>query len=297
MQFSREFIGEFLGTFVLVIFGCGAVAVSVLFDAHKGLMQISMAWGVAVTLAIYLTRHLSCAHLNPAVSIAMVIGGRMAPRKLPVYLIAQFTGAFLAGLIVYFLFEPSITFFENTYNILRGSEESIKTAMIFGEYYPNPGCTAVVSFPLAVGAETFGTFLLVLMIFGLTEGCNVGRPDNSLTPVFVGLTLTTIICLIAPFTQAGLNPARDFGPRMVAWFFGWGDVAFPDHIGGFFYVYICGPIMGGLFASFFFIRLLEPLLKGNSALCNCEKGSDSDTGSEELKCSSSKIKPVNETAD
>src|ERR1035437_3703993 len=109
MRYSKEFIGETLGTFLLVLFGCGSVAVSVLFGPYQGIMQIAMAWGVGVTLAIYLTRHLSCAHLNPAVTIAMVIGGRMKVRKLPIYLIAQFTGAFLAGLVVYVLFAPSIS--------------------------------------------------------------------------------------------------------------------------------------------------------------------------------------------
>ena len=73
MKYQKEFIGETLGTFILVLFGCGSVAVSVLFNAHHGLMQIAIAWGIGVALAIYLTRHLSCAHLNPAVSIAMVI--------------------------------------------------------------------------------------------------------------------------------------------------------------------------------------------------------------------------------
>ena len=83
MIYKREFIGEALGTFILVLFGCGAVAVSVLFDAHKGLMQVALAWGIGVTLAIYLTRHLSCAHLNPAVSLAMVVSGRMSMQKIP----------------------------------------------------------------------------------------------------------------------------------------------------------------------------------------------------------------------
>ena len=108
MRHSKEFIGEALGTFLLVLFGCGSVAVSILFNAYQGIMQIALAWGIGVTLAIYLTRHLSCAHLNPAVSIAMVISKRMSARKLPVYLIAQFSGAFLAGLAIYFLFSPSI---------------------------------------------------------------------------------------------------------------------------------------------------------------------------------------------
>ena len=269
MRYSKEFIGETLGTFLLVLFGCGSVAVSVLFDAYHGIMQIAMAWGIGVTLAIYLTRHLSCAHLNPAVSIAMVIGKRMSVKKLPVYLVAQITGAVLAGIAVYLLFSPSIAAFESIHHITRGSLESVQTAKIFGEYYQGGGNAAVVSLPLAIGAESFGTFLLLLMIFALTEGCNIGRPNNELTPIFIGLTVSSIICLIAPLTQAGLNPARDFGPRMIAWASGWGSAAFPDNIGGFFYVYILAPIMGGILASLFFVYLLEPAMKKSSVRCEC----------------------------
>ncbi|MDO9111338.1 MAG: MIP/aquaporin family protein, partial [Desulfatirhabdiaceae bacterium] len=143
MIYTREFIGEALGTFLLVLFGCGSVAVSVLFNAHQGLMQVAMAWGIGVTLAIYLTRHLSCAHLNPAVSLAMVASGRMPFRKMPVYIGAQFAGAILAGLTLYMLFAPSIGAYEKVQGIVRGSAESVRTAMMFGEYYPNPGATAI----------------------------------------------------------------------------------------------------------------------------------------------------------
>lgn len=141
--------------------------------------------------------------------------------------------------------------------------------MMFGEYYPAPGCNAVVSMPLAIATEAFGTFLLTLMIFALTEGCNVGRPDNTLAPIFIGLTVTSIICLIAPLTQAGLNPARDLGPRLVAWLMGWGNAAFPDHSGGFFFVYVMGPLIGGISASVFFVRILEPVMKNQSGQCDC----------------------------
>jgi glycerol uptake facilitator protein len=270
MRHYKEFIGEALGTFLLVLFGCGSVAVSILFNAYQGIMQIALAWGIGVTLAIYLTRHLSCAHLNPAVTLAMVISKRMSARKLPVYLFAQFAGAFLAGLAIYILFSPSISAFETTHNIIRGTAESVQTAKMFGEYYVVSGSTAVVSLPLAIGAEAFGTFLLLLMIFALTEGCNLGRPNEALAPVFIGLTVSSIICLIAPLTQAGLNPARDFGPRMVAWMAGWGAAAFPDQSGGFFFVYILGPIVGGILAALFFVYVLEPVLKRSSIRCDCE---------------------------
>ena len=81
-----------------------SVAAAVLFSAHSGLFQVAAIWGIGVTLAIYATRHLSCAHLNPAVSLAMVIGRRMTPSKLPAYLGGQFVGAFIAACLLYSLF-------------------------------------------------------------------------------------------------------------------------------------------------------------------------------------------------
>jgi len=263
----KEFIGETLGTFVMVLFGCGSVAVATLFGEYNGILQIAVVWGIGVTLAIYLTRHLSCAHLNPAVSLSMAFGKRMNPKKLPKYLLGQFLGAFLAGAMVLLLFGPSISNFEMVQGIVRGSEESVQTAKMFGEFYSKPG----VTMPLAIFAETFGTFLLVLLIFALTEGCNVGRPSSTIAPLFIGLTVTSIICLVAPLTQAGLNPARDFGPRIVAWLAGWGSSAFPDSKGGFFWVYMVGPVFGGIMASLFFVRILEPAMKKESVRCNCDK--------------------------
>jgi len=70
---GSDFVGEFIGTFLLVFFGCGSVTVSVLYSAFSGLFEVAAIWGIGVALAIYATRHLSCAHLNPAVSIAMVL--------------------------------------------------------------------------------------------------------------------------------------------------------------------------------------------------------------------------------
>ena len=269
MKYKTQFLGEFLGTFILVLFGCGSVATSVLFNAYHGIIQIAMAWGLGVTLAIYLTRHLSCAHLNPAVSIAMAATGRMKASSLPVYLFAQLSGAIFAGFAVFLLFGPSITAFESSHAIIRGNIESFKTARIFGEFYNTTDSSAVVTMPLAIAAEAFGTFLLLLMIFALTEGCNVGRPDDAIAPVFIGLTVSSIICLVAPITQAGLNPARDFGPRLVAWVTGWGKAAFPDASGGFFFVYIFAPIVGGLLASLLFIKVIEPQMSKPSSGCNC----------------------------
>ena len=114
--------------------------------------------------------------------------------------------------------------------------------------------------------------LLVMFIFALTEGCNVGRPSDTMAPVFIGLSVSSIICLIAPLTQAGLNPARDFGPRLVSWLAGWGEAAFPDACcGGFFFVYILAPILGGAVAAYALTYVIEPLIKQGDGSCECEK--------------------------
>ena len=109
--------------------------------------------------------------------------------------------------------------------------------------------------------ELIGTFMLVFAVFSLTEGCNVGRPDSNLGPVYIGLTVTIIQCIIAPLTQAGLNPARDFMPRLVTLMFGWGVWSFPDAAGGAFWVYILAPVLGGILAAAAFTKVVEPGMK------------------------------------
>ena len=267
------FLGEFIGTFILVFFGCGSIAVTVLFNAHTSLFQVAMIWGTGVALAIYATRNISCAHLNPAVSLAMVAAGRMTPKKLPSYLTGQFAGALCGALLIYLLFSEAIGQYETLHNIVRGSRASVKTAMIFGEFYPNPGMQPLtqVSTLTAFIAETVGTLFLVFFIFSFTEGCNVGRPDDTLSPLFVGLAVGLIICILSPLTQAGLNPARDLSPRLFAWAAGWGRAAFPDPSHACLTVYVAGPVTGGLVAALIFRKIIEPVMvkKNTASDCSC----------------------------
>lgn len=260
----RGCFGEFLGTFLLVLFGTGTVAVTVLFKAHVGLLQVAGVWGMGVTLAIYATRHLSCAHLNPAVSLGMVLANRMRAGILPWYVAAQLLGGIAAGGVVLLLFGDSISAYEAAHRITRGAPESVATAMLFGEYFPHPAVTdvpPVVTMATAALAEGFGTFLLVLLVFVLTEGCNVGRPAAGSTPVFIGAAVAALISILAPLTQAGLNPARDFGPRLVALLAGWKTIAIPGPRGGFFIVYILAPLLGGAAAALCFRLLVSRLMR------------------------------------
>ena len=85
-----------------------------------------------------------------------------------------------------------------------------------------------------------------------------------------GVTVSAIICVIAPLTQAGLNPARDFGPRIFVWMAGWGEAAFPDDRYGFLVIYVLAPLLGGATASILFVRFLEPMMnkKKNYSCCD-----------------------------
>jgi glycerol uptake facilitator protein len=258
-----DFSGETAGTFLLVFFGCGVVAVTVLFSAHTGLFQIAMTWGCGVTLAIYATRHLSCAHLNPAVSLAMVVAKRMPLKKLPVYFAGQFLGAFLAAATLYLIFSYPIAQYETLNGIVRGSPESVATAKMFGEFYINNNLdekSIAITTLGACFAEAIGTFLLVFLVFSLTEGCNVGRPADGLAPLFIGLTVAAIICIIAPLTQCGINPARDLSPRIFSYLAGWKNAAFPDNHYGYFTVYVLSPFIGGIAAALFFTKIIQPLM-------------------------------------
>ena len=246
-----EFIGEFIGTFIIVFFGCGSVMSATLFESFDGLFQIAFVWIIGVTLAIYSSRRYSDAHLNPAVSIAMLVAGKMKLKQLPHHLFGQFTGAFASAAFLYLIYGGFIADYELAQQITRGEANSIITASMFGEFFPNPGFSGIIKSASewqAIGAEFFGTFILVYMIFWLIHPKN----ESQYTPLLIGMTVGGLICLLAPISQGGFNPARDFGPRLFSYFAGWGDVAFPAPSFSFLTVYILGPIGGGILASLIF---------------------------------------------
>ena len=250
---SSALAGEVLGTYLLVLFGTGSVASAVLSGGQVGLWQVGAVWGFGVTLAIYVSAGLSGAHLNPAVSMSMALlrPADFPARRLLPYVGAQLAGAVLAGGTVAALFGPLLRRFEAAREIVRGAPGSELSAMVFGEYFPHPAmfgtdaaARALVSPWQAALVEAFGTAVLVLVIFALTSPRNADRPGANLAPFFIGFTVAVLISLFAPLTQAGWNPARDFGPRLVAFTLGWGRIAIPGPEGGF-WVYIVGPLIGG----------------------------------------------------
>jgi len=250
-----ECLSECFGTLILVFFGVGSVNTAVLAGAQTGLWQVAVVWGVAIALAIYATGAVSGAHINPAITVAMAVWRDFPKSKVLPYIASQLVGAVCGSLILYGLFHGLIAHFEVARGIVRGAPGSELSAMVFGEYFPNPamiGTTAEayrqVSHVTAMFGEAIGTAFLACFVFALTEPRNSQAP-RFMVPLFIGLTVSIIISIVAPLTQAGLNPARDFGPRLVSYFFGWGSVAIPGPRGGFFTVYVLAPIIGGIFGA------------------------------------------------
>jgi glycerol uptake facilitator protein len=246
-----ECTAEFTGTMILTFFIIGSVNVAVLTGALQGLMQVALVCGLGVTVGIYLTAAVSGAHLNPAITLAFAAWRGFPKGKIAPYLIAQVLGGFAAGMLCYAIFHGLLTDFEQAKHIVRGGPGSELSAMMFGEYFPNP--TAPVrptAVPVSIGflAEAVGTAVLAAAIFAFTEKRNSVSPQW-MTPLLIGLTVAILISLMGPLTQAGFNPARDFGPRLASYVLGWGSVAIPGPRGGFFVVYILGPIVGALLGS------------------------------------------------
>lgn len=230
---------EFLGTALLIFFGTGCVAALKVAGASFGLWEISIIWGIGVSMAIYLTAGISGAHLNPAVSIALSLFGGFEKRKLPFYIVAQILGAFCGAALVYTLYSSLFFDFEQTHAMVRGSEASLELAAVFSTY-PHPA--------LAIGqaflVEMIITAILMAVIMALTDDNN-GLPRGALAPLLIGLLIAVIGSAMGPLTGFAMNPARDFGPKLMTFLAGWGDIAFT---GGrdipYFLVPVFAPIVG-----------------------------------------------------
>jgi glycerol uptake facilitator protein len=197
-------------------------------------------------------------------TIAFAVFRRFPWRHVAPYVASQLVGAFAAAALLLALYGGIIERFEQSHNLVRGQPGSERTAMVYGEYFPNPaGEVAADAVPEAVAmlGEAVGTALLAMMVFAMTDRHNPGRPNGTLAALFIGLTVSVIIAVLAPLTQASLNPARDFGPRLLAFFAGWGSVAIPGPRGGFLTVYILSPIVGALAGAAAYEYLLHPAMK------------------------------------
>jgi glycerol uptake facilitator len=231
---AGELMAEFAGTMILILFGVGVVAqvVGAGIGDHD---SIAWAWGLGVTLGVYVAGRISGAHLNPAVTVALAAFGGFPWRKVAPFALAQTAGAFVAALLVRW----------NYSEVLAAADpgNTIKTQGVFSTL-PGNGSLPVHEWG-AFRDQVIGTAILVFVIFALTEARN-NPPMANLTPFIIGLLVVGIG--MAWGTDAGyaINPARDFGPRLASFFTGYGE-AMRDQYGNFyFWVPIIAPIIGGL---------------------------------------------------
>jgi len=268
-------IAEVLGTFLLVLIGCGAGHAAVLAGAHSGLWQVSIIWGIAVMVAVYVVGAVSGAHLNPAITFSLAAWGRFPKSNVAPYVIAQVAGGFAAAAVLFVLYQPFLAQKEAVKMIRRGETGSEMTAMCYGCFFPSPGplttgnapfqledqvaLSALVSEPVAFAAEVLGTAILALVIFAVTDDRNSAAPLARLAPVFIGLTVAVLVSILGPLTQSSLNPARDSGPRFFAYLAGWGAYAFPSGT-GYFTVYLLAPIVGAVLGGGLYLGVLRPAM-------------------------------------
>src|ERR1700691_4770944 len=201
-----ELFAEFLGTFVLILFGTGVVAMVVLFPSadagatvHGGYTNITLGWGLAVTMGIYVSGKVSGGHLNPAVTLTLAVFRGFPWRKVLPYSIAQTAGAFFAAALVYRNYLPAFHRFD---------PQLEKTAGVF---------TTFPAFPEWPQAgfldQVIGTALLLLLVLAITDELNV-PPGANLAPAMIGLVVVAVGMSFGGMHGYPINPARDFGPRL-----------------------------------------------------------------------------------
>jgi glycerol uptake facilitator protein len=232
-----ELISEAFGTFLLVLIGTGVVAMVVLFGkgvpgeiVNGGFTNITLCWGLGVTLAIYLTAKISGAHLNPAVTLTLAAFRGFPWSKVLPYSLAQITGGFCAAALTYLNYRPAFFKFD---------PDLSHTAGIFATFPAFPELPMAGFFDQVVG-----TAILLLVIFAISDERNM-PPGSNLAPVLVGLTVMAIGMSFGAMHGYAINPARDLGPRLFTALAGFRNNGLTDGTNAFV-VPIAGPLIGGL---------------------------------------------------
>ncbi len=196
MTLSRRVTAEFIGTFWLVFGGCGSAVIAAGFpQVGIGLLGVSLAFGLTVLTMAYAIGHISGCHLNPAVSLGLVIARRFPASELPAYIIAQLLGAVAGSGMLYFIASGTSTF-----NLAGGFASN-------GYAEHSPGAYNMTS---AFSAELVLTFMFLMIILGATDK----RAPAGFAPIAIGLGLTLIHLIGIPVTNLSVNPARSTGPAL-----------------------------------------------------------------------------------
>ncbi|MCK5809633.1 MAG: aquaporin Z [Cocleimonas sp.] len=189
----KRYVAEFIGTFWLVLGGCGSAVLAAAFpEVGIGLLGVSLAFGLTVLTMAYAIGHISGCHLNPAVSIGLWVGKRFPANQLLPYILAQVTGAFAAAVVLYFIASGQAGF-----DVTAGFASNG-----FGEHSPG-GYTMTA----ALITEVVMTMMFIFIIMGATDE----RAPKGMAPIAIGLGLTLIHLISIPITNTSVNPARSTG--------------------------------------------------------------------------------------
>lgn len=280
-----KYIGEALGVFLIVLFGCGLLFSAVLFGVIGDFFSAGMGWGLAVAIAVYVAASMSGAHFNPAVTLALAATRRFPWSQVPQYWISQITGGFLGAVTLIIMFGPAFHAFAAEQGLTIGQAGSEKLAMMLIPISPHPWVigidqAAYDKVPIATGffAEALCTGILVMFILALLERRSVNAPTGWFFPVALGLLICMIVIIDGPLTMTSLNPARDLGPRIMALLMGFGSIAFPGvRDGGSLLVTAGAPLVGGVLGALFFDRVMKPFFPPASS-ADAPKPAEAPTG-------------------
>jgi MIP family channel proteins len=244
---AREAAAEFLGTFVLIAFGVGVVAQTVLSKGANGsYLAINLGWGLAVMLGVYTAAGISGGHLNPAVTLAVALRRGLPWAKVGPYIVAQMAGAFVASTVVFLTYREAFTAFDGGSRQVGGA---LGTAGIFATYP-----AAHLSMVGGLVDQTVGTMLLMMGVLAITDSRNAA-PPGWLAPIAVGGLVVAIGVAFGFNAGYAINPARDFGPRSFTALAGWGTGVFTAG-GGWWWVPIVGPSIGAPLGALFYDALV-----------------------------------------
>ncbi|TDC48162.1 aquaporin family protein [Actinomadura sp. KC345] len=231
---AGELAAEFAGTMILILFGVGVVAqvAGAEIGDHD---SIAWAWGLGVTLGVYVAARISGAHINPAVTFALAVFREFSWRKVAPYLAAQTAGAFVAALIVRWNYSEILAKVDPGH--------TIKTQGVFSTL-PGNGTLPVGTWG-AFRDQIIGTAILLFLIKALTDMRNA-PPLANLAPFMIGLIVVAIGMAFGSAAGYAINPARDFGPRLASFLTGYGG-AWRDQYGDlYFWVPIIAPLIGAV---------------------------------------------------
>lgn len=196
MSLFKRSVTELLGTFWLVLGGCGSAVLAASSPLGIGVLGVALAFGLTVLTMAFAIGHISGCHLNPAVSVGLFVGGRFPAKELPAYIIAQVIGAIIAAALIYYIANG-----KEGFDLANGLASNG-----YGEHSPG-------KYSMAAGfvCELVMTAMFVLIILGATDK----RAPAGLAPIAIGLALTLIHLISIPVTNTSVNPARSTGPAVI----------------------------------------------------------------------------------